>query len=53
MAKPIEQLVADEAGRLALENMEREKLSAFSWDQAALALERVYCRLLGRERETP
>jgi GT2 family glycosyltransferase len=53
MGEPIGQLLADEPRRLMLEKAEREKLRAFSWDEAALTLERVYCRLLGRDGETP
>jgi GT2 family glycosyltransferase len=53
MSALIEELLADEPGRLALESSERERLSAFSWSESALTLAHLYSSLLGRQLEIP
>jgi GT2 family glycosyltransferase len=51
MGELVGRLLADEPSRLLLENVERNKLSAFSWGEAAAKLEGVYRRLLKTPKE--
>jgi GT2 family glycosyltransferase len=49
MFEPILELIRDEPLRLGLETIRPLELEPYSWTQSALAQERVYSRLLGRD----
>jgi hypothetical protein len=49
MFEPILELIRDEPLRLGLETIRRLELEPYSWTQSAVAQERVYRRLLGRD----
>jgi len=49
MFEPILELIQDEPLRLGLETVRPHELEPYSWIQSALAQERVYRRLLGRD----
>jgi len=49
MFEPILELISNEPLRLRLETIRRLELERYSWAQSALAQERVYHRLLGRD----
>ena len=49
MFEPILELIRDEPLRLDLETIRRHELEPYSWTQSAVAQERVYRRLLGRD----
>jgi GT2 family glycosyltransferase len=49
MFEPILELIRDEPLRLGLETIRPLELEPYSWTQSALAQERVYRRLLGRD----
>ena len=49
MFEPILKLIRDEPLRLGLETVRPLELEPYSWTQSALAQERVYRRLLGRD----
>jgi GT2 family glycosyltransferase len=49
MFEPILELIRNEPLRLLLETIRRVELERYSWPQSALAQERVYHRLLGRD----
>jgi glycosyltransferase involved in cell wall biosynthesis len=49
MFEPILKLIRDEPLRLGLETIRPLELEPYSWTQSALAQERVYRRLLGRD----